>query len=324
MSRERANAVGSRPASPTGAGPPIDIDRLTMAYGTFTAVDDVSFSVEANTIHGLIGSNGAGKTTTLECLVGLRDATSGRARLLGAATPTPDLLARTGVFLQERGALPGRLRVEEVVRLYRSFYDDPRPGPEVLAALGLTGLERSFYRSLSGGERARLHVALALIGRPELLVLDEPTSGLDPEARYELWRVLEEERRRGRTMLVTTHLLDEAERFCDRVTILHRGRVVADDSPQALIADAGEAVLRFPAPEDWVPPTDAGRWWGRERDSVVLVVGHADEAQRAERGAAAVAGSPTRVERRPLRLEDLYLCLTGHLRPVNGMDGGPR
>ena len=317
MSGDRVDAVTSRRPSPRPAGLPVDIDRLTVTYGSFAAVDDVSFSVQANTIHGLIGSNGAGKTTTLECLVGLRRATSGRASLFGEERPSPELLAGVGVFLQERGALPGRLRVGEVVRLYRSFSDDPRPGAEVLAALGLTGLERSFYRSLSGGERARLHVALALLGRPDLLVLDEPSSGLDPEARYELWRVLEEERRHGRTMLVTTHLLDEAERFCDRVTILHRGRVVADDAPRALIADAGEAVLRFPAPSDWVPPSDTGRWWGRERDAVVLVVGNEAEAKRAERGAAAVTGSTTCVERRPLRLEDLYLCLTGHLQPVN-------
>ena len=315
MSREVAHTLAGQ-ASTQGRGAPVDIQGLNVLYGSFSAVSDVSFSVQADTIHGLIGSNGAGKTTTLECLGGLRQPTSGQARLFGEARPSPELLGRTGVYLQDRGALPGRLRVGEIVRLYASFYDAPRPGDEVLAALGLVALERSFYRSLSGGERARLHVALALLGTPDLLVLDEPTSGLDPEARYELWTLLEEERRAGRTMLVTTHLLDEAERFCDRVTILHRGRVVADDSPRALIDDAGEAVLRFPAPVDWSPPVDWGRWWGREREFVVLVVGDEEEFRRAERGAIDQAGSSARVERRALRLEDLYLCLTGHLQPV--------
>jgi ABC-2 type transport system ATP-binding protein len=291
------------------------VDRLRVQYGPLVAVD-ASFEVAAGTIHGLIGANGAGKTTTLECLVGLRRPTAGSARLLGAPSPPPPtLFDEVAVFLQDRGALPNRLTAAEACRLYGTLHDDPRPPEEVLAGVGLTGRERAPYRTLSGGQRAKLHVALALIGRPRVLVLDEPTSGLDPEARHQLWRLLEEQRRAGVTILITTHLLDEAERFCDTVTILHRGQVVADGAPRQLLATGGFGlVARFPAP-DHLRPRAVGRWWGRERDMALVVVAGSEELEQLRRVAEA-EGLTGDISHRTAGLDELYLALTGYLQPV--------
>lgn len=300
-------------ASPSAA---IAFDGLRVVYGAKVAAD-VSFQVARNSIHGLIGSNGAGKTTALECLVGLRRPTAGSAWLLGTSPPPPEVFDRVGVYLQERGALPSRLRVAEVMGLYTAQLTNPREPSEVLQAVGLHGRDSAFYRSLSGGQRGRLHVALALLGRPEVLVLDEPTSGLDPEARHMLWQLLDQEQRHGATILITTHLFEEAERLCDRVTILHDGSVVADGAPAALLANHRFGfVLRFAAPGDWQPPPGVGQWWGHERDAALLVVADDVERELCTAHIVAIAGTRTAVTQRPAGLEELYLALTGHLTRV--------
>jgi ABC-2 type transport system ATP-binding protein len=227
----------------------IEVVHLRKRYGPTLAVDDVSFTVQAGEIFGLVGRNGAGKTTTVECITGLRTADRGEIRVFGV---DPRLDARTlhervGVQLQH-SALPERLKVGEAVELYASFYDHPADGNELLAALGLEPARHRYFKRLSGGQRQRLSIVLALIGRPEIAVLDELTTGLDPEARRDTWRLIEGIRDRGVTILLVTHFLEEAERLCDRVAIIDRGKVIALDHPAALVNAVVARQLLSPAP----------------------------------------------------------------------------
>ncbi|HET6867684.1 MAG TPA: ABC transporter ATP-binding protein [Solirubrobacteraceae bacterium] len=213
----------------------IDVAHLHKAYGTTIAVDDVSFSVNVGEIFGILGRNGAGKTTTVECVTGLRTPDRGSVSVLGI-DPRRDgheLHERVGVQLQH-SALPDRIRVSEAVELYASFYRQPADGRELLAGLGLEASRDQYFSKLSGGQKQRLSIVLALIGQPEIAVLDELTTGLDPEARRDTWKLIEGIRDRGVTIVLVTHLMEEAERLCDRVALIDRGRVVALDRPAAL------------------------------------------------------------------------------------------
>jgi ABC-2 type transport system ATP-binding protein len=222
-----------------GAGVPpapvIEVARLHKAYGTAIAVDDVSFTVNSEEIFGILGRNGAGKTTTVECITGLRPPDRGSISVLGL-DPRRDgreLHERVGVQLQH-SALPERIRVGEAVDLYASFYAEPADGRELLSALGLEQARDHYFGKLSGGQKQRLSIVLALIGQPEIAVLDELTTGLDPEARRDTWKLIEGVRDRGVTIVLVTHLMEEAERLCDRVALIDRGRVIALDRPAAL------------------------------------------------------------------------------------------
>jgi ABC-2 type transport system ATP-binding protein len=217
------------------AGPVIDVAHLHKAYGTTVAVDDVSFKVNAGEIFGILGRNGAGKTTTVECVTGLRRPDRGSIRVLGLdpRRARTELHERVGVQLQH-AALPDRIRVGEAVELYASFYREPADGRELLSALGLGQAHDHYFGKLSGGQKQRLSIVLALIGQPEIAVLDELTTGLDPEARRDTWRLIEGVRDRGVTIVLVTHLMEEAERLCDRVALIDRGRVIALDRPSAL------------------------------------------------------------------------------------------
>jgi ABC-2 type transport system ATP-binding protein len=232
------------------AAPIIEVAGLRKAYGTTVAVRDVSFSVNAGEIFGILGRNGAGKTTTVECITGLRTADRGEIRVLGL-DPRHDgreLHERVGVQLQE-SALPERMRVGEAVELYASFYRRPADGRELLATLGLEAARDQSFKSLSGGQKQRLSIVLALIGRPEIAVLDELTTGLDPEARRDTWKLIEGVRDRGVTILLVTHLMEEAERLCDRVALIDHGEVIALDRPVALATTAAASKrVRFTAP----------------------------------------------------------------------------
>jgi ABC-2 type transport system ATP-binding protein len=215
--------------------PVIEVARLHKAYGPTIAVDDVSFSVNPGEIFGILGRNGAGKTTTVECITGLRTPDRGTIRVLGL-DPRRDrreLHERVGVQLQH-SALPERIRVREAVELYASFYREPADGRELLATLGLQDAREHYYGKLSGGQKQRLSIVLALIGRPEIAVLDELTTGLDPEARRDTWKLIEGVRDRGVTIVLVTHLMEEAERLCDRVALIDHGRVIALDRPTGL------------------------------------------------------------------------------------------
>jgi ABC-2 type transport system ATP-binding protein len=211
------------------------------------AVDGLDLEIERGECFGLLGPNGAGKTTTVEILEGLLEPTAGEVEVLGRrwGPHAEDLRERLGVTLQETH-LPEKLTVEEIVRLFRSFYRRGRSVDEVVALVGLEEKRRSWYERLSGGQKQRLAVACALVGDPELVFLDEPTTGLDPQSRRQLWDVVEDLRRQGRTVLLTTHYMDEAERLCDRVAIVDRGKVIASGSPRELVASVvGREVVEF-------------------------------------------------------------------------------
>ena len=213
---------------------------LTKRYGSVVAVDGLSLAVERGECFGLLGPNGAGKTTTIEILEGLLAPDAGHVEVLGLgwAAHEQELRQRLGIQLQET-QLTDKLTVQETVRLFRSFYHQ---GPDVDALVDLVGLSSkraSLVVHLSGGQRQRLSIACALAGDPDLLFLDEPTTGLDPQSRRQLWEVLGAFRRKGGTILLTTHYMDEAQALCDRVAIVDQGRIIAEDTPQALITALG-------------------------------------------------------------------------------------
>jgi ABC-2 type transport system ATP-binding protein len=213
----------------------IEVERLRKLYGTKVAVDDVSFTVAEGEIFGLLGRNGAGKSTTVDCVVGLRVPDQGRIRVAGL-DPRRDrreLRHLLGVQLQE-SQLPDKLTVAEAMRLYASFYRHPADIAKLLALLDLTEKRNTRYGRLSGGQKQRLSVALALIGRPRIAVLDELTTGLDPVARRDSWQLIEDIRSTGVTIMLITHFMAEAERLCDRVAIMHDGRIAALGTPAAL------------------------------------------------------------------------------------------
>lgn len=220
---------------------------VTRSFGDFTAVDSVSFTVEENEVFGIIGPNGAGKTTLLNCLEGLDEPTAGAIAVCGLH-PIKDadqLVQRTGVQLQH-AALPPRLKVSEVLELFSSFYPRPVPWRPLLDTLGIAAKEKSYVSKLSGGERQRVFIALALIHDPDLLFLDELTTSLDPQARLAIWEVVRDIRDRGKTVVLTTHYMEEAEALCDRVAIIDRGRLVALDTvPELISAHAGDSSLRL-------------------------------------------------------------------------------
>lgn len=220
--------------------PAIDVQHLRKSYGTTAAVDDVSFSVAEGEIFGILGPNGAGKTTTIECVLGLRAPDSGSVRVLGLdpGEDSEQLHPIVGAQLQA-SALPPLLKVGEILGLYRSFYRHPADVAELVRVLGLAGKLKTYYMSLSGGQKQRLSIALALIGRPTIAALDEMTTGLDPGARRDTWDLIEGVRDRGATVVLVTHYMEEAERLCDRVALIDRGRVVAIDSPGGLAQQAG-------------------------------------------------------------------------------------
>src|SRR3974390_3291633 len=216
------------------------VDKLRKTYGQLVAVDDASFSVAEGEIFGILGPNGAGKTTTVECVIGLRVPDGGTMRVLGL-DPRRDLDALhavVGVQLQA-SALPGQLKVGEILDLFLSFYPHHADLDQIIGALTLDDHLKKYYRSLSGGLKQRLSIALALIGAPRIAVLDEMTTGLDPQARRDTWDLIERVRDRGVTILLVTHYMDEAERLCNRVAIFDLGRVVAIDTPEGLAGRAG-------------------------------------------------------------------------------------
>lgn len=217
--------------------PVIRITNLRKSYGRLVAVDDVSLEVEAGEIFGLVGPNGAGKTTTMECVEGIRTPDRGTIRVLGL-DPVRDVYAlqeRIGVQLQQ-AQLQKRIKVREAVHLWASLYrKQPRTGDQLLEQLGLTEKREAWFMTLSGGQKQRLFIALALINDPDVVFLDELTTGLDPQARHAIWELVRDIRARGRTVFLTTHLMEEAERLCDRVAIIEHGRVVDIGSPTDLI-----------------------------------------------------------------------------------------
>ena len=319
-----AVTVESEPAASTAGasqtkdadGSALEISHLRKTYGPLTAVDDISFSVDQGEIFGILGPNGAGKTTTVECAIGLRSPNSGTIRLMGIdpQVDRADIHEITGVQLQS-GAFPAKLKVGEIIDMYRSFYRHPADVDELTGALGLADKRTSYYRSLSGGQQQRLSVVLALIGAPKVAVLDEMTTGLDPQARRDVWELIERVRNRGTTVLLVTHFMEEAERLCDRVALVDKGRIVALDTPAGLAARAsGAKTVRFlpSAPFDETVLTRLPEVTAIEHDGHHIVVTGTGELATAVIVAMHGAG----VEAHDVRidastLEDAFVRLTG-------------
>jgi ABC-2 type transport system ATP-binding protein len=228
----------------------IEVEGLTKRFGSLTAVDDVTFSVERGEIFGLLGKNGAGKTTTVEILEGYQSPDHGRVQVLGVDPKKGDgaWKDRIGLVLQDSDFDPSHT-VTETVKLFAGFFSHPKSVAETLELVGLTDKATTRIGRLSGGQRRRVDVALGIVGSPELLFLDEPTTGFDPSARREFWTMLEGLRSSGTSIVLTTHYMEEAQYLCDRIAILAAGRIVAEGTSASLIALAGTTTVRFAVAE---------------------------------------------------------------------------
>ena len=274
MTAASAADGGARDA-PADGHPAVVVEGLTKRYGDRTVLDGVSITVERGELVALLGPNGAGKTTTVEIVEGYRRADGGSVRVLGRdpATGGPQLRARVGLMLQGGGIDP-RAQPRETLVQYGRFHVDPRGADELLDLVGLGAVARTRYRRLSGGERQRLGLALALVGRPELLVLDEPTAGMDPEARAVTRSIVADMRAGGAAILLTSHDLGDVERMADRVAILVGGRVIASGTPTELAAGARPRLrFRLDPPLDGDGLAGLGRALAQARSGATLVAG---------------------------------------------------
>lgn len=294
----------------------IDVQHLHKTYGQYTAVQDVSFSVKQGEIFGIIGPNGAGKTTTVEAVIGLRQPTGGHIRVLGL-DPHSDRRAvsqRIGIQLQQ-AQIPERMKVWEALDLFSSFYAKTVPWEPLLEAWGLAEKRETAFGKLSGGQKQRLFIALALLNDPEIVFLDELTTGLDPQARRATWELVAAIRDRGKTVVLVTHFMDEAQALCDRMAVIDHGRIIALDSPQALIDQMGNKQrIIFSAPSTF----DAASL--RRVDGVTQVIrenGHVVvQGQGALLSKVVLALhdqqiAPTDIRTETADLEDVFIQLTG-------------
>ncbi len=296
----------------------IHVSNIRKTYGRMVAVDDVSFDVKDGEIFGLIGPNGAGKTTTLECIEGLRTPDRGTIAVLGLdpARDASALNARIGVQLQE-AQLQKRIKVWEAVDLWASLYRTTVDAKRLLEQLGLAEKRNAWFMTLSGGQKQRLFIALALINDPEVVFLDELTTGLDPQARRAIWELVRGIRDRGKTVFLTTHLMEEAERLCDRVAIIEHGRIVDMDQPARLVdrhcpersvvlvtadAEADERLRAIPRVDAVARENDRITVRGRGDDLVAEVITCLSEHR--------IRVTDFRTE--TPNLEDVFLKLTGH------------
>ncbi len=246
------------PGSPSSAGPAVEVTDLVMRYGDKTAVDGLSLTIDRGSVTAVLGPNGAGKTTTLETCEGFRRPQSGSVRVLGL-DPRDDrraLLPRIGVMLQSGGAWSG-VRAVEMLSHVASLHAHPLSVDMLVERLGLGSCGRTSYRRLSGGQQQRLSLAMAVVGRPELLFVDEPTAGMDPQARRDTWDLLREVRDDGVTTVLTTHYLEEAEKLADQVHIIDHGRLIASGSPFDLTRGAGSATIRLVVTRPFPPGAPA-------------------------------------------------------------------
>ena len=249
LAASSSRAAADHPLSHTTSPAVVTVSDLVKRYGSVAAVDGVSFEVRGGEIFGLLGPNGAGKTTTVEIIEGLRDADAGTVRVLelDVRSQRQEIKERIGVQLQTPSLFP-RLRVAELLNLFAGFFRRSVSIDDLIEDFGLEESRLKLVKQLSGGQQQRLSVALALVNDPEIVFLDEPTNGLDPQARLNLWGVMRGLQSRGKTIVVTTHYMEEAERLCDRVAIVDRGRIVAIGSPKELIRDAfTESAVTFRA-----------------------------------------------------------------------------
>ena len=294
----------------------IEVQNLHKAYGSTVAVEDISFNVQKGEIFCIVGPNGAGKSTTVESIMGLRQPDNGTIRVLGMnpEDEEQELRQRIGIQLQQ-AALPERLKVWEALDLYASFYDKTVSWEQLLADWGLTEKRNSNFKNLSGGQKQRLFIALALLNDPELVFLDELTTGLDPQARRTTWDAVRAIRDKGKTVILVTHFMDEAEELADRIAIIDQGKVVAIDTPQALVQNLQSSMrVRFTNPNGY----DAGqlrRVSGvtdvEQRGKQVIVEGNGALLARVATALAEQNITPTDLRVEQANLEDVFLTLTG-------------
>jgi ABC-2 type transport system ATP-binding protein len=301
------------------------LQNLRKAYTDVVAVDGIDLEVRAGECFGLLGPNGAGKTTTIEICEGLTAADSGDVAVLGLHwdSDAKQLRQRLGIQLQET-QLSEKLTVMETVRLFRSFFTQGPETSEVIAQVQLGEKRNSRVGALSGGQKQRLALACALVGDPDFLFLDEPTTGLDPQARRQLWDLIDQFKAQGRTILLTTHYMDEAERLCDRVAIMDHGRIIALGTPRELIASLGvEHVVDFSAGNaaqeldvSAVRQIEGVRSVRTENGSILMHVTELHQAVPALLHELSRQGVPlTELRTHSATLEDVFVTLTGrHLR----------
>jgi len=216
--------------------PVIVVKDLVKRYGSLTAVNGISFEVYENEIFGIVGPNGAGKTSAVECIAGIRNPSSGTVKILGLdpKKDNSELRELIGIQLQE-GSLPHNMKVREALQLFANLYQSPQPVEPLLAQMGIAQKANDFYEKLSGGQKQRLAIALALVNDPKVVVFDELTTGLDPQARRAMWEMVRNIHALGKTVLLITHFMEEAEKLCDRVAFIDEGNIVALDTPANLI-----------------------------------------------------------------------------------------
>jgi ABC-2 type transport system ATP-binding protein len=306
----------------SAAAPAVAVAGLVMRYGDKVAVDELSLTVERNTITAVLGPNGAGKTTTLETCEGYRKPQRGTVRVLGLDPigDRADLLPRIGVMLQGGGAWSG-VRAMEMLRHVARLHAHPLDTDLLAERLGLGDCGRTPYRRLSGGQQQRLGLAMAVVGRPELVFVDEPTAGMDPQARRTTWELLEELRDDGVTVVLTTHYMDEAERLADRIHIIDHGRLVASGTPLELTRGGSTATIRlvvtrpFPpgSPDSLRVALGAGTEVTQLDERSLLVTGPADGSTlaRVSRWCEQNDVLPESLTLGQRNLEDVFLKLTG-------------
>ncbi len=296
----------------------LSVDGLTKRYNGLTAVDSIAFQVQKGETFGMLGPNGAGKTTTLEMIEGLRTPDAGRITILGldAVRQRRRVQERFGVQLQSQALWP-ELTVEETLVTFASLFHRRVPVEPLLVRFSLTDKRRAFVRDLSGGQKQRLSIATALINDPEIVFLDEPTTGLDPQARHSFWDLIRDMQSEGKTVIVTTHYMEEAEALCDRVAIMDLGRIIALDTPRQLVRElASESTIEFGFPETEARAELAGlagvREIRREDGSVLLFTDDVSATLNALIRFADQKGQQiSSLSVRTATLEDVFIKLTG-------------
>ncbi len=294
----------------------IEANQLRKSYGSRQVIDDITFSVRRGEIFGIVGPNGAGKTTTMNMIMGLRTPDSGTVSVLGL-DPLRDgrqLRQRIGIQLQE-AELPARIKVWEALKLFSTFYDRVVDWETLLEDWGLSDKRNIAFGRLSGGQKQRVFIALALLNDPEIVFLDELTTGLDPQARRQTWDMIRAIRDRGKTVIQVTHFMDEAEALCDRVGVINNRRLVALDTPQALIAQfEGENSVRFTGNgvfrPDMLTSLTNVRHIAQDGDGVT-VYGDGPLLANVAAKLAEHGISPNDIHAHKVTLEDVYLSITG-------------
>ena len=305
----------------------VQVASLRKVYGDVVALDDVSFEVERGSVFCIIGPNGAGKTTAIECLEGLREPDGGSVKVAGL-DPIADrarFVHKIGVQLQEIG-IPPRMRTREALNLFAAFYRTSIDQSELSDELGLDASLSKPYGSLSGGQKRRVNIALALVGDPEIVFLDEPTTGLDPESRFRFWDYVRRQNARGKTIVATTHYLEEAHEYCDAVLLMNEGRVVTSGPPDRLIAESGlaarvvlpRAALGTVREDDLAALPGATRV--RRTEASFYVYGDGNVVRDVSDFLSERGISPGVIEARPANLDDIYFLAVGNEDPRGGQE----